>query len=137
MIEPWFPPLLWAGVIAIASGRNFSCARTFAFFVKPLRVLWPGIPSPTMQRLHVFARKAIHWGGYFVLTLLIARAFRYQFSDASETAQLAWTFLAVALIATLDELRQTIVPNRQGSLTDVMIDLFGSAAAILLLLAST
>lgn len=67
------------------------------------------------------------------MTVLIARAVQYQFASASEAAQLSWTFLGAAFVATLDELRQTMVPNRHGSVADVMIDLFGSASAILLL----
>jgi VanZ family protein len=133
MLDHWLPPAFWAALVFLASTRHFSAANTSAVFILSLRKLFPRIPPRLLERLHIFTRKLTHWTAYFILTLLIARAAAYQFPESSEYARLAWTFIAVTVFAVGDELHQALEPKRRGSVSDVMIDVFGGLCAILFL----
>ncbi|MEK7203213.1 MAG: VanZ family protein, partial [Patescibacteria group bacterium] len=69
---------------------------------------------------------------YFVLTYLFFRALKnYQFSTKVAIASSAFASVVYALT---DELHQSIVAGRQGSIRDILIDTFGILIAIIFLL---
>lgn len=133
MLDHWLPPVLWVGLIFLASSRHFSSVSTSTVFLLAGSKLFPQTCPRRLSQLHIVTRKLFHWIGYFILTLLIARAARYQFPESSESAQLGWTFIAMFLLASADEFHQSRVPNRHGSVSDVMLDVFGGLCAVLFL----
>lgn len=70
-------------------------------------------------------RKFAHVVEYFILGLLLFRAYR---TNSSQIWSAKWTIgaiIAVALCAIGDELHQSFVPSRTASIVDVGIDTAG------------
>lgn len=73
-----------------------------------------------------------HFCGYFLLALLLYRAFNGgYFRFAVKPALQA--FLTATLYGVFDEIHQAFVPGRQASALDVFIDAAGAACAVGLL----
>jgi VanZ family protein len=128
----WLPVILWAGLIYFASTRHFAAANTSEPLISRLAKLLPAAPHSQLQRLHVIGRKFGHWFGYFVLALLLARAIEFEFPELPQPMKLGWTAALVSLYAVADEFHQSLVPNREGSVSDVLIDVSGGLSAIVL-----
>jgi len=78
----------------------------------------------------VFLKKSWHVFAFFVLTALVYRAFRtYKFSK-SDSYILGILFSFIYAIS--DEIHQLFVLGRHGRVTDVLIDLTGTALFIIL-----
>jgi VanZ family protein len=80
-----------------------------------------------------FARKCAHATEYAVLAWLFWRAFRHRFSITAgawswRAARIAWLWSTI--YAATDELHQCFVPNRQGSVWDVLLDSFGAGLGL-------
>jgi VanZ family protein len=132
----WLPVLLWMMVIFIGSTGAFASENTSRFIGPLLRRLFPGIQEPTIQQVQFVIRKTAHATEYAVLALLCWRALRKpQSTDARpwNWRESGGAFLWTVGYAGLDEFHQSLVPSRQGQLSDVGIDAFGAAAALMLL----
>lgn len=105
-IELWLPVLLWALFIAF----------------------WSHIPylkSP--YKMDYLYRKVAHVVEYFVLAMLMGRAFR----ETGEGRGWVWkAFLSAVLFACSDELHQNFVPGRWGTFKDLGFDTLGSALGL-------
>lgn len=106
-LKRWGPSLLLMGLI---------------FFLSSQRDL-PGPPSPLLNRIF---KKSAHALGYGLLA--ISYAWALVGSGLRRAVPLA-LFLTL-LYAISDEWHQTFVPNRHGSLTDVIIDFCGAVIAL-------
>jgi VanZ family protein len=117
------------------STDTFSSQNT-SLIIEPLvRFLLPGISEQSLALIHGLVRKAAHLTEYFILGLLLFRAFRRTFPE-STPLRLALSSLAVAaLVAAGDEFHQSFVATRTASVLDVGIDTVGGllAQAVLLL----
>jgi VanZ family protein len=97
-----------------------------------LEFLFPGASSDTLNLYQSYVRKLAHLTEYGVLGFLIARMFR---SDRASFLSRYWIALSVALVAlvaALDEWRQSFLASRTASLYDVVIDLAGGSLAVLI-----
>ena len=93
----------------------------------------PGLDAADVERVVLVVRKCAHAFEYSVLAWLFWRALRHSMGVAPRTwsakvAYLAWFF--ATLYAITDEWHQAFVPNRQGSVRDVMLDSFGAAVGV-------
>jgi VanZ family protein len=74
-----------------------------------------------------------HFAGYFMLSLLLFRAWRATLRGASLSRwSIQWAgiaFFMAALVASLDEWHQTYLPSRTGALHDVLLDSFAALIA--------
>ena len=125
----WLPVILWMGVIFWMSTETFSAENTSSVLGKILFVLAPGIPPQAAEWVHLMIRKAAHVTEYFILGLLVFRAFR---GGSALSWSYRWAFLAiivVALFAVSDELHQSFVRARGASVVDVGIDTAGGLLA--------
>jgi len=108
-------------------------AQNTALFIEPLiRLLMPWISHGTAKVIHGLVRKSGHVTEYFILGLLLFRAFR---SGSDERRLWKWalaSFLVAVVYATSDEFHQSFVPTRTASLVDVGIDATGALLAQLL-----
>lgn len=68
-----------------------------------------------------------HFCVYALMAFFLVHAFR----DPGSCKTLAIAFLGLALLGFFDELHQSFVPGRHGSLKDLLFDLAGSAAGLL------
>jgi VanZ family protein len=111
------------------STETFSSQNTFWLIGRILRFLVPQISSHELRLINAFIRKAAHVIEYFILGLLLFRAFR---GDSITSWKWRWSFSAVivvALWAISDEFHQSFVPARTASVVDVGIDTVGGVLA--------
>ena len=97
----WVTVVMWMGVI---------------FWLSAI----PSLHSPFEPLYDVLLRKAAHMGEYALLMWLLAQAL--QLSSVQRTTALWVAVLLSLLYAVTDEWHQTFVPEREGTLRDVLTD---------------
>jgi VanZ family protein len=100
----WMAVVFWMGVI-------FALSAT------------PSLASPFEPVYDFILRKLAHLTVFAVLTVLLFRAFRLHVAGPTHAWLLA--MLAAALYACSDEWHQTLVPGREGTVRDIVIDSLG------------
>jgi VanZ family protein len=126
------PVLLWIGLIWFASTHGLSASNT-SRIVRPLLLwLFPNIAEAQIAAVHVFTRKAAHFVEYAILAFLARRAFITSSRTFIQQHWFVLSLLMVIVVASLDELHQTFVPSRTGSVYDSAIDLAGGLTVLLL-----
>jgi len=154
MVSVWIPALIWLAVIACES-TLLSTGETSRFILPLLHFLLPHGSEQQITFLHALLRKAGHFTGYSILSLLLYRAWWgtmvLQQSPAGtrrapgwkrmlelwngRVALLAW--LGTVLVAALDELQQSLHANRTSSFKDVLLDSAGGLCVQMLILAAS
>jgi VanZ family protein len=125
----WVPAAGWMAFILWLSSGDFAAAQT-GLLVRPL-IQWvlPWLSVAEMEWLHGVVRKVAHVVVYAVLALLWYRAFargqRWSCGPATGVALM----IAVAW-ACVDELHQSTIGSRTGSIADVVLDSTGAAVAL-------
>lgn len=106
------PALLWMGIIFTLS--SFQAVKSSDVYVADF----------------VF-KKTVHVVEYSILWFLLYRPMKEirLFKNDWQTGLMTW--LLVILYAASDEFHQTLVPSREGTVRDVLIDTFGSGAFML------
>jgi VanZ family protein len=126
----WIAAGLWLALI-IAESSNFGSAGHTAHILYPLLHFLFGMSPERFPVWHVVIRKSGHFIGYFMLSLLLFRAWRATLPQPHVQgwwltwARIAW--ITTTLVACLDELHQAYIPTRGSSVHDVLLD---SAAAL-------
>lgn len=131
----WLPPILWAAVIYLFSGERFSSDNTSPLFLPFIHWLFPEATPELMDSCHFFIRKSGHFAEYFVLSILLYRAFLRGHGPLWKWRVAVWTLGVVLLYSVADEVRQTFAPNRSGVWSDSVLDFFGGSCAVGLLYA--
>jgi VanZ family protein len=125
-ISAWLPVVLGIVVIAFESTESFGSNHTDG----PLRWLWESLfghlTNARWAAIHHLIRKSGHFAGYGLIGAAWLRAWwmTLPFSHFLEDAFLA--LLGTSLVASLDELHQSYLPNRSGSPWDVLLDCCGA-----------
>lgn len=130
----WLPVLAWMALIFSVSGDSKSAHRSSRLIEPFVRWLFPDVGDETVWTVVLVVRKCAHLTEYAVLALLLWRALRELTGGVGwswRVARNAW--VCVIVYAITDEIHQTFVPNRQGSVWDVLIDSIGGAAGLLAL----
>lgn len=109
----WLPAIVWAVVIFLFS--NFSTTS-----VAP--VTWQDF----------LVKKTIHLIEYAVFFTLWFRAFKNTFDYPLQKVAI-WVFILTVLYAASDEIHQTFVDGREGTMRDVIIDSAGALSAWILI----
>lgn len=126
------PLVLWLSFIWLASTNQFSASNT-SLIIRPLLLwLFPDLTEAELTTIHFATRKAAHFCEYAILAFLARRAF---ISSSSALIRRRWFELAsllVVLNALLDELHQSFVPSRTGSIYDSAIDVAGGLTVLLI-----
>lgn len=124
----WVAAGLWLAVIAIESTTYLSSEYTGRFLYPILHFLF-GLNWRQFVVWHHYIRKTGHFVGYFVLSVLLFRAWK-----ATLGSPVMWTlrwsgiaFFMSAMVASMDEWHQTYLPSRTGAISDVVLD---SSAAL-------
>ncbi len=138
----WLPALFWLAVIAWESTPLGSSQETGRFLFPIVRFFDPRITSAQFELVHGAVRKAGHFFGYGMLSLLMLRAWWATLRLPAWATRLpswremlrAWSARAAMIawgstvaVAALDEWNQTFLSSRTGALHDVILD---AAAAL-------
>jgi VanZ family protein len=129
-IKYWIPVLLWMIFIFWMSTGRFSPQNTASIIEPIVRLLMPSISPEMIEAIHRALRKLGHIAEYFVLGLLLFRAFH---GGSKELRLLRWVFLSssvLVLYAASDEFHQSFVSGRTASLYDVGVDMVGGIIAL-------
>lgn len=125
------PVAIGIGVIMLESTEWLGSNHTSG----PLRWFCEAIFGPisdaSWEMVHHLVRKSGHFFGYGALGVAWLRAWwmtlpRFRFQSVATLA-----LLGTALVASLDEWHQSYLPNRTGSVWDVLLDCAGAIAMIL------
>jgi VanZ family protein len=133
-LHAWLAVLLCVAAIWMLSGNSFSAASTSRFLTPFLRWLDPDISWRAIVRAHFFVRKAAHLTEYAILAMLAFRALRLSL-DVSAPRVIGLALGLVVAVAALDELRQSFLATRTGSLADVAINFTGGTLGVGLIVA--
>lgn len=128
-LKDWSPVLFSMAFIFWMSSGTFSPFHTSRFIEPLLHFLFPGISPEMVDLIHCLVRKSGHLMEYFILGVLLFRAFR---SDSAERLNRKWVYYSVVLIVIYafgDEFHQSFVSVRTSSLWDVVIDIVGGVLA--------
>jgi VanZ family protein len=141
------PALFWLAVIAWESTSFASSEHTGHYLLPVLRFFYPAITLAQFALVHGALRKAGHFFGYGLLSLLMLRAWWTTLILPRWATRLpslrqmtrSWSLrvAAIALVSTmtvaaLDEWHQAFLPGRTGMFGDVLLD--SSAAAFVQLM---
>lgn len=126
------PLLLWMAFIFFASTGEMSASNT-SRIIRPL-VLWlfPNTSEESLRFIHFIVRKCAHFTEYAILAFFAARAF---FGSSVKLLSQSWFFsslLLVAIYSLTDEIHQSYVSTRTGSIYDSMIDTAGGLTALVI-----
>lgn len=123
----WFPVFLGLVVIAIESTPYLGADRTSG----PLRYVFESIFGPVGDYdwavIHFVIRKSGHFLGYGAIGVAWFRAWWMSFPRSRFLADALLALLGTAAIASTDEFHQSFLPNRTGSIRDVLLDCAGAA----------
>jgi len=127
-LRTWGPVVLWVAFIWTMSSEPFAASHTGSLVAAVLRLIFPDIQVETLQTIHAIVRKAAHVFEYAMLGALSCNALRRQGAGWIR-ARPVLVILALAVgCALVDEGHQALVPERTGSLWDVLLD---TTAAVL------
>jgi VanZ family protein len=122
----WLPVAVGVGVILLESTEMFGANHTNG----PLRWLWEVIFGPVgsarWELIHHVIRKCGHFFGYGAIGVLWLRAWWMSLPHSHFLEDAFLALLGTSLVASLDELHQAYLPNRTGSVWDVLLDCCGA-----------
>lgn len=125
VLKVWLAAGLWLVVIAIESSSLLSAANTSRILYPILHFMF-GITWAQFRVWHMVIRKTGHFVGYFILSVLLFRAWRLTLPLRSpEMWTMRWAtvaFFMSVLVASLDEWHQSFLPSRTGKVSDVVLD---------------
>src|SRR5262249_27456648 len=142
-LRAWVPTFVWLCVLASFSTDTFSSAHTGNILRKIVGFIYPGITPHQFEGLHFLVRKSAHFVSYGLLSLFAFFSWRATLPtvDPSHPSKpkpglpgtsrwnSRWMRLALLLTllaASLDEIHQTFIYSRTGSVRDVLLDMTGA-----------
>lgn len=126
------PLFLWIGLVLFLSTGNASMSNTSRFIRPLLEFLFPNSPEEILIVYHGYIRKLAHVTEYAILAFWASRAFSTSSKQILRRFWYLFAFVSVALTASIDETNQSFLASRTGSIYDVLLDIAGGAAMILL-----
>ncbi len=129
----WTLPILWAGMISLFSTSGFSADQTSPFILPFFNWMFPQGTPEFFESLHFVVRKLGHWVEYFVLALLVYRAFQQGRTPRWQWRWAVWTLGVIFAYSVTDEIHQAFVPGREASAQDSLLDSLGGSCAVALL----
>jgi VanZ family protein len=129
----WVPVLFCILVISQESTVYFGADHTTGPLQRLFELFLGPMTQPEWWRLHIAIRKGGHFLGYGILSISWFRAFWMTVRVPGTMQRRRMALHALAILATLsvagcDELHQTLLPNRTGSIWDVLVDGWGALA---------
>ncbi len=113
----------------VMSTDAFSSQHTSSVIEPALRFLFPNMAQGEIDTIHFVIRKSAHVGEYFVLGLLLFRAFASGLQRYEAVSLASLSFAVGILFAVSDEFHQSFVSSRHASVLDIGLDSLGIMAA--------
>lgn len=126
------PFVVWIIVVLVLGSSQGSSAQTSRFIRPIIEFFFPNAAPDTFLLIHAFIRKTAHFVEYGILAMLAARAFS---GPSSTLMRRRWAWIsigAVAAVACIDELTQSFLTTRTGSVLDFLLDLAGGLTGLAL-----
>jgi VanZ family protein len=125
-ISAWLPVAIGIGIILTESTELFGANHTS----HPLRWLWETvfghISNAQWDQIHHLIRKSGHFFGYGFIGVAWLRAWWMTLPHSYFLEDAFLALMGTSLVASLDELHQSYIPNRTGSVWDVLLDCTGA-----------
>lgn len=125
----WLPAIAWGGLIFTLSGETFHSGFAQEVVRAVLLFVWPAIPASAIFLVHIVLRKLAHIVVYGVFTFFLYRALSQNVINDRYRRWVIFSILIALGVAGLDELRQSLLPERTGSLQDFALDGVGIVLA--------
>lgn len=126
------PLILWAGLVLFLSTGNASMSSTSRFVRPFLEFIFPNTPGELLDIYHGYIRKIAHVTEYAMLAFWASRAFSTSTVSILRRFWFVFAFLLIALVASVDEFNQSFNVARTSSIYDVLLDISGGTAMILI-----
>jgi VanZ family protein len=139
----WWPVLVWLGVIRLESTDYASADNTSTVLYTVIAAVAPQVQESFVSQLDEVLRKAGHFAGYGILSVLVFLALKNTNHDRIQPLlRRAWGtcwhdlwrrdwvlvgMLVTIVTAAFDEIHQTFIPSRTGRWQDVVLDTCGAA----------
>ena len=127
-VSAWLPVAVGMAVILMESTEALGAEHTSG----PLRWLFEAIfghvANARWALIHHVLRKSGHFLGYGAMGLAWLRAWWMTLPHSHFLPDAVLALLGTALVASADEWHQTVLPNRNGSPWDVLLDCCGAIA---------
>ena len=135
LLWKWLPVVCWIGIIVLESTDMMSATHTGQWLYSFVTRVFGQVDRARFEIFHHILRKCGHFLGYGILAALFFRSLRATFTDGLGTL-CCWSIALTGGIAALDEWHQSFIPSRTGCVSDVILDTFGAATILLVLLTS-
>jgi VanZ family protein len=131
LLKYWFPVFLWMLWIFWMSTDSFSAENTSNFFEPIFQFFFPSLNETYLDLINALVRKAAHIAEYFILGIVMFRAFRNVSPHSWNRKWAVYAVIAAAMYAMSDEFHQSFVASRTASLSDVGFDTFGCVLSVM------
>ena len=131
-VSAWLPVAIGVAVIAFESTELLGADRTSGPLRWVYEALFGQVPDARWDVLHHYIRKSGHFIGYGLIGLAWLRAWWMTLPHSRFYQDAFLALLGTALVASLDEWHQSFLPNRTGSVSDVLLDCQGAIVLLLL-----
>lgn len=136
----WMPAALACAMIAGESTATMSAENTSRWLLPVWEHLFGPISAAHWAVVHLAIRKTGHFIGYGLVSLAFFHGWKSSLrADGNLRAHwiraARWAVLCAFLVASADEYHQSFLPGRTASPYDVVLDVCGAVAALLLLFA--
>jgi lipopolysaccharide/colanic/teichoic acid biosynthesis glycosyltransferase len=121
----WLPPLLLMAIIFPVGNRTLGSHHLYQLFSGLFRMLDPDASASLVRLAYIIIRKSFHFLAYGCLAYFFFRAFRGASRVWWKSSWALGAGVMAACYGMVDELLQTIVPNRSGRPFDWLIDVAG------------
>jgi len=125
-MSAWLPVAVGIAIIVLESTEFLGSDHTS----HPLRRLWEAIFGPVSlarwEIVHHHFRKCGHFFGYGFIGVAWLRAWWMTLPRSHFLEDAFLALLGTSLVASLDELHQSYLPNRTGTPWDVLLDCGGA-----------
>ena len=136
VFKAWITAGLWLVVIGIESTAWLSAENTGRILYPILHFLF-GITRARFPFWHKVIRKTGHFVGYFILSVLLFRAWRVTLRvEGLVRWAMRWAtaaFFMTAFVACMDEWHQSFISTRTARVSDVLLDSFAALVAQLVI----
>ena len=131
-LRAWLPVVLAIAVIATESTEYFGADRTSHPFRLIYEALFGAVSNADWDNIHHLIRKSGHFIGYGLVGLSWLRAWWMTLPESKFWQDALLALLGTAVVASADEFNQTLLPNRTGLASDVVLDCCGAIVIQLL-----